>query len=260
MRLSDPLRGASARFAHLRSAGARQAADWNERMLAQAGDGTRRGTRWGRSALAAVPAAVAVGALGTALAGGALAAGFNITHQPFTLTSNGVSGTGFGAIVNTPAVGEADGTTSTRTGMTRVGFSQARLAGLCGIVHQRFAGVPYSLLLTAGQKVEEGSSGSFTPDIEAKNLYLQATDLGSRGATRLENTVIGQSADQVSVAGKPLSGAQPGAFGLGSAGGEGGASISLRGLVAQAHDAEIAGSMELPGLNLRVVPGSATSC
>ncbi|KPC94507.1 cholesterol esterase, partial [Streptomyces sp. NRRL F-6602] len=49
-------------------------------------------------------------------------------------------------------------------------------------------------------------------------------------------------------------------FGLGSAGGKGGASISLRGLDARAHAAEIAGSMELPGLNLRVVPGSAKSC
>jgi hypothetical protein len=108
--------------------------------------------------------------------------------------------------------------------------------------------------------VKGGSDGGFTPDIAAKNLYLQATGLKSRGATRLENTVIGQSADQVEVAGEPLAGAQPGGFGLGSAGGKGGASISLRGLDARAHAAEIAGSMELPGLNLRVVPGSAKSC
>lgn len=260
MKLSDPWRSSASRLGRLRAAGTRRAADWNERMLAEDADATRRGTRWGRSTLAAVPAVLAIGALGSALAGGALAAGFNVTHQPFTLTSNGVAGDGFGAIVNTPAVGAPDGKTRTDIGMTRVGFSDAGLAGLCGVVHQSFAGLPYSLLLTAGQEVKDGASGGFTPDIAAKNLYLQATDLRSRGTTRLENTVIGQSADQVEVAGKPLAGAQPGGFGLGSAGGEGGATISLRGLDAKAHAAEIAGSMELPGLNLRVVPGSAKSC
>ncbi|MFF8569240.1 DUF6230 family protein [Streptomyces albidoflavus] len=260
MKLSDPWRSTASRLARLRAAGARQAAAWNERMLAEDADETRRGTRWGRSTLAALPAVVAIGALGSALAGGALAAGFNVTHQPFTLTSNGVAGDGFGLIVNTPALGGPDGKTRTDTGMTRVGFSEARLAGLCGVVHQSFAGLPYSLLLTAGQEVKGGSDGGFTPDIAAKNLYLQATGLKSLGTTRLENTVIGQSADQVEVAGEPLAGAQPGGFGLGSAGGKGGASISLRGLDARAHAAEIAGSMELPGLNLRVVPGSAKSC
>ncbi|MFD4985385.1 DUF6230 family protein [Streptomyces sp. NPDC058374] len=260
MRFSDPWRSTAARLGRLSAAGARQAADWNERMPAEDADGTRRGTRWGRSTLAALPAALAIGVLGSALAGGALAAGFNVTHQPFTLTSNGVAGDGFGAVVNTPAIGTPDGSTRTDTGMTRVGFSDARLAGLCGVVHESFAGLPYSLLLTAGQEVKGGASGGFTPDISAKNLYLQATGLKSRGTTRLENTVIGHSADQVEVAGKPLAGAQPGGFGLGSAGGGGGATISLRGLDAKAHAAEIAGSMELPGLNLRVVAGSAESC
>ncbi|MFD2619516.1 DUF6230 family protein [Streptomyces chumphonensis] len=244
----------------LRTTGTEGVASWNRRMLAEADDGTRRGTRWGRGAFAFVPAALAVGALAGALSQGALAATFNVTDQPFSLTSNGVSGLGFGAIVNTPPIGHPDGSTSTDTGMTRVGFASAGLAGLCAIVHQEIAGVPYSLLLTAGQDVQDGAPTEFTPDIDASNLYLQAVELGSSGVTTLENAVIGQSADQVLVDGRPLTGARPGAFGLGSTGENGGSSVELHGLDATAYDAEIAGSLALPQLTLKVVGGKATTC
>ncbi|MFD8642409.1 DUF6230 family protein [Streptomyces zaomyceticus] len=246
-------------LARMRTTGARAATGWNARMLAEAADGTRRGTRWGRGALALVPSALAVGALGSALAQGALAANFSVAGQPFTLTSNGVEGSGFGAIVNTPAVGRPDGSTTT-TAMARVGFASAGLAGLCGIVHQTIAGVPYSLLLTGGQKVTATPPGTFTTDIDASNLYIQATELQAYGPTTLQNAVLGQSADQVTVAGKPLTGALPGGFGLGSAGGEGGSSIKLHGLNATAYDAEMAGALVLPDLKIRVVAGTATTC
>lgn len=244
----------------LRTAGAEQVTSWNRRMLDEAHDGTRRGIRWGRGALALVPAVLAVGALGSAMSQGVLAANFSVTGQPFTLNSNGVSGSGFGAIVNTPPVGRPDGSSTTTTGMARVGFASAGLAGLCGIVHQSIAGLPYSLLLTAGQDVAATAPATFTTDIDASNLFIQATELNAGGRTTLENAVIGQSADQVMVAGKPMTGALPGGFGLGSAGGEGGSSIKLHGLNATAYDAEIAGSLVLPELNLRVVPGKATTC
>ncbi|WP_370415762.1 DUF6230 family protein [Streptomyces fradiae] len=239
---------------------ARAGARWNAEMLAEAADGTRRGTRWGRGAFALVPAALAVGALGGAMSQGALAANFSVTGQPFTLTSNGVSGTGFGAIVNTPPVGKPDGTSTATTGMARVGFAQAGLAGLCGIVHQSIAGLPYSLLLTAGQQVTTAPPATFTTDIDASNLYIQATELQSYGPTTLQNAVIGQSADQVLVDGRPLTGAVPGGFGLGSAGGPGGSSVNLHGLNATAYDAEIAGALVLPQLDIRIVGGTATSC
>ncbi|TXS14831.1 cholesterol esterase [Streptomyces sp. adm13(2018)] len=247
-------------LARMRTAGTGAAAAWNARMLAEAADGHRRGTRWGRGALALVPSALAIGVLGSALAQGALAANFSVTGQPFTLTSNGVEGSGFGAIVNTPAVGRPDGSTTTNTAMARVGFASAGLAGLCGIVHQTIAGVPYSLLLTGGQKVAATPPTAFTTDIDASNLYIQATELRAYGKTTLQNAVLGQSADQVTVAGRPLTGAVPGGFGLGSAGGEGGSSITLHGLDATAYDAEMAGALVLPDLKIRVVPGTATTC
>ncbi|MFF9475988.1 DUF6230 family protein [Streptomyces roseolus] len=248
------------RLARLGTEGVLAAAGWNARMLAEAADGTRRGTRWGLGALALVPSCLAIGALGAALAQGALAANFSVTGQPFTLTSNGVSGSGFGAIVNTPSVGRPDGTTTTDTAMARVGFASAGLAGLCGIVHQSIGGVPYSLLLTGGQPVTATPPASFTTDIDASNLYIQATELQAYGPTTLQNAVLGQSADQVTVAGKPLTGALPGGFGLGSAGGEGGSSIRLHGLNATAYDAEMAGALVLPNLKLRIVAGKATTC
>jgi hypothetical protein len=234
---------------------------WNERMLAQAADGTVRRTRWTRSAAVLLPAALTIGGLGSALAHGVLAAGFNVTNTPFTLTSNGVSGTGFGAVLNTPTVEAADGTTSSTTAMARVGFASAGLAGLCGIVHQSIAGLPYSLLLTAGQPVAATAPATFTTDISAANLYIEAPNLSAGGATTLQNAVLGMSADQVLVAGQGLTGAQAGGFGLGSAGsGPGGSTVNLSGLNASAHTAEIAGSLTLTGLNIRVVPGTATTC
>ncbi|MFJ5921548.1 DUF6230 family protein [Kitasatospora sp. NPDC092948] len=237
------------------------ATHWNGRMLALAADGPRHGTRWGRSVAVLLPAALTAGALGGAIADGALAASFNVTNSPFTLTSNGVSGTGFGAILNTPSVEAANGSTSTSTAMARVGFASAGLAGLCGIVHQSFAGVPYSMLLTAGQPVTAAPPTAFTADINASNLYIEAPTLTAAGNTTLQNAVLGMSADQVMVAGQGLTGAQAGGFGLGSAGsGPGGSTVTLAGLNASAYTAEIAGSLTLPALNIRVVPGSATTC
>ncbi|MFG2822655.1 DUF6230 family protein [Kitasatospora sp. NPDC048365] len=239
----------------------RSAGDWNRAMRAEAADGTARGTRWARSTAVLLPATLTVGALGAALANGALAASFNVTNTPFTLTSNGVSGTGFGAILNTPTIEAANGSTSTGTAMARVGFASAGLAGLCGIVHQSIAGVPYSLLLTAGQPVTATPPATVTTDINASNLYIEAPTLSAAGNTTLQNAVLGMSADQVMVAGQPLTGAQAGGFGLGSAGsGPTGSTVNLAGLNANAYTAEIAGSLTLPALNIRVVAGSASTC
>ncbi|MER5638884.1 DUF6230 family protein [Kitasatospora sp. NPDC002227] len=237
------------------------ALDWNRRMLEEAADGTRRGTCWGRCAAVLLPAGLGAGALGASMAAGVLAASFNVTNTPFTLMSNGVSGTGFGAILNTPTIESNTGTTSNSTAMARVGFASANLAGLCGIVHQSFAGVGYSLLLTAGQQVTATPPATFTTDLNASNLYIEAPSLNASGSTTLQNAVLGMAADQVMVAGSPLTGAQAGGFGLGSAGsGPGGSTVTLAGLNATANTAEIAGSLTLQSLSIRVVPGSATSC
>ncbi|AUG80909.1 hypothetical protein CFP65_6245 [Kitasatospora sp. MMS16-BH015] len=237
------------------------AAGWNRRMLEEAADGTRRGTRWGRSAAVLLPAALGIGALGSSMATGVLAASFNVTNTPFTLMSNGVSGTGFGAVLNTPTIESSTGTTSNSTAMARVGFASANLAGLCGIVHQSIAGVGYSLLLTAGQQVTATPPATFTTDLNASNLYIEAPSLTASGSTTLQNAVLGMAADQVMVADSPLTGAQAGGFGLGSAGsGPGGSTVNLAGLNATANTAEIAGSLTLQSLSIRVVPGSATTC
>jgi hypothetical protein len=170
-----------------------------------------------------------------------------------------VQGSGFGAILNTPSVEGSSGTVTTTTGMARVGFAQAGLAGLCGIVHQNIAGLPYSLLLTAGQTVTTTPPSTVTTDINASDLYIEANTLDG-ATTTLQNAVLGLAADQVLVDGKQLTGYQPGGFGLGSDGGTGGSSVTLAGLNASAYDAEIAGSLTLPGLQIRVQAGSATSC
>ncbi len=215
-------------FARMRTAGARAASDWNTRMLAEAADDTRRGTRWGRGALAFVPRPWPSAPSARRWPRGA---GRQLQRHRGALHPDlqRRPGQRLRRHRQHPAVGRPDGTTTTNTAMARVGFASAGLAGLCGIVHQKIAGVPYSLLLTGGQKVTATPPGTFTTDIDASNLYIQATELQAYGPTTLQNAVLGQSADQVTVAGKPLTGAVPGGFGLGSAGGEGGSSIKLHG-------------------------------
>lgn len=230
--------------------------NWNTALLqADADRDVRNGTRWGRAGIFLLPTVLSIGGLGSLMAQGVLAAGFNVTNTAFTLTSNGVTGSGFGAVLNTPTVEAADGSTSTNIGMARVSFSSAQLAGLCGIVHQKIAGLQYSLIITAGQDVAATAPTDFTTDIDASNLSLETTGLKA-SATSLTNAVLGASADEVKVGGAGLAGAVPGGFGLDASQG----SVSIAGLNATAYTAEIAGTLGLPGLELSVVAGSATHC
>jgi hypothetical protein len=231
-------------------------AKWNRDLLAADDEPTdRRGTRWHRSALLLVPSVALIAGIGEALAQGALAASFNLTNTPFTLMSNEVTGSGAGAVLNTPTVESSTGTTSNTTAMARVGFSTASLAGLCGIVTQSFAGVNYSLLLTAGQAITTPPPATITTDITAKDLFLEATDLKGGGATSLTNVVLGESADKVAVDSNNLGGAA-GAFGLDATTG----SVTLQGLTATSQDTELTGTLTLPGLHISVVSGTATHC
>ncbi|TWF91575.1 DUF6230 family protein [Kitasatospora viridis] len=175
--------------------------------------------------------------------------------------SNGVSGTGFGAVLNTPTVESSTGSTSNTTAMARVASPAPTWPGCAGSSTSPSPGWGYSLLLTAGQQVTVTPPTTFTTDLNASNLYIEAPSLSASGSTTLQNAVLGMAADQVMVAGSPLTGAQAGGFGLGSAGsGPGGSTVNLAGLNATANTAEIAGSLTLQSLSIRVVPGSATSC
>jgi hypothetical protein len=223
-------------------------------MLEQDADPDQRyGTRWLRGGTYFLPVLLVIGGLGDLMARGVLATGFNVEDSAFTLASNEITGTGFGAVMNNPTMETSATTTANNVGMARAGFASAQLAGLCGVVTQT---IPYGtgnltfyLQLTAGQAVQTSytPTSTFTPDINASNLFLEVTNLNVAENTVLNNANLGESADQVNVGGTNLGGSA-GMFGLDASQG----SVSIVGLNATAYTAEISGSLTLPGLDISV--------
>lgn len=235
-----PVRG---RVWTARDAGRARTRSWHAQMLAEAGDGTRRGTRWGRGSLTLAPATAVVAALGLAIAQGVLAASFNVANEPFTLNVAELDGTGLGGVLAAADVKDADAVTGT-TGVLHAGLASAELAGLCIVVNQSMLGVKYSITVGAGGS--ERSTGS--------NLFFDITDLNASPAT-LRGAVLGVSADEVAVNGTPLGGA-PGGFGLDVTRG----TVNLRDVKASAYQAQVAGALTLPNLGINVTLGDATGC
>ncbi|PPK64350.1 DUF6230 family protein [Actinokineospora auranticolor] len=207
----------------------------------------RRGTRWSRASLVAVPALGVASALGVAMAQGVVAANFFVSGQPFTLRSDQVNGSGFAAFLHSRQL--ADGSAAGKgEAMARAGFQSARLDGLCAVIHQTILGLPYTLELNAGSPVDGKADGG--PDvIDAYNLILEANAV--QGAqSQFSEMVLGKTAHQVQMGGQPLEGGTVGAFGL-----EAGV-VRVTGLRADAFTAEISGNITLPKLALGIVPGT----
>lgn len=228
--------------------GVRRVADWNAEVRATAADGVRRGTRAGRACVLAVPALVATGVLGAAMAQGLLAANFMVVNQPFTIKSDKVLGSGFAAFMHDRT--KDDGGTGASEAMVRAGFKSARLDGLCGVVNQSILGVDYTLRIRAGEAVD-GSPQGTDPEINASDLILEATAVKGVNS-RFADMYLGKSADDVQMGGTSLAGGTAGAFGL-----EAG-SVTVDGLQASAHTVELIGSIGLPDLALSVELGKTT--
>lgn len=240
----------SVKHATIRSvrAGAEKVSGWNRNMRSSADDGTRRGSRIARSMFLAVPAMATLGAFGTAMAQGLLAANFMVVNQPFTIKSDKVIGSGFAAFMHDRTVD--NGATSKSEGMVRAGFKSAKLDGLCGVVHQTIVGVPFTLKITAGELVD-GTPVGTEPEINASDLILEAT--GVEGSdSRFADMYLGKSADDVLMGGTSLVGGTPGAFGL-----EAG-TVTVDRLNATAHTVELIGSIGLPGLKLAITGGTGS--
>lgn len=233
----------SSRVKAAREVGKARAKGWNEQMLATAEDGTRRGTRWGRGALALVPATAAVLIIGLAIAEGLLAASFNVANQQFSLNVDKLDGNGLGAVLAAENLKNADASTA-KVGVLHAGLSSAKLTGLCIIVHQSMLGVKYSITVGAGGSVQS----------DGQNLFFDITDLNATPAT-LRGAILGESADDVAINGKTLGG-NPGGFGLDVTHG----TVSLEHVTGSAYQAQVAGALTLPNLAINVKLGDAKSC
>lgn len=248
------------------------AATWNADMLEKAETGPRCGTRWGRGAVTLVPSVALTVGIGGAIAQGVLAASLNLTNQPFTLYSNKIAGTGMGLYLNSA------NTSGGATASARVGIASATLDGFCGLVKQpmSLAGINKDvyMIITAGQSVTGTPNTTPTRLINASNLFMQASSLTSgsdvNNPATIQNAILGISADNIQMptgAGGAAvtmptssgygSGATPGGFGLQGSGLDANGNvvpgtITIPGLKASAVDAEIAGNLALPNLNINI--------
>lgn len=236
---SGPIRVVRRRVAQARATGAERVRSRHEQMLADAEDGTRRGTRWGWGAAAFAPAIAAVATVGMTIAQGVLAANFNVANQKFTLNVAELDGTGLGAV---PAPAKPDN--GGEAGVLHAALASAKLSGLCILVRESILGVNYTI--TIGSSGAQPASGT--------NLFFDITELNAAPA-ELRGAILGRSANEIEVGGTSLGG-QPGAFGLDVTGG----TVTLRDVKASAYQAQVAGALTLPNLGINVRLGDANRC
>ncbi|MFC7796626.1 DUF6230 family protein [Streptomyces cinereoruber] len=122
-------------------------------------------THWRRSLAVAVPALLAAGGLGTAMATGALAVGLQIQDRPVDFTTSSLYGTQYGAAVVDQPVVRPDGSTGT-VRVLRMGFADGMINGLCLSQKQQIGGATYTLMLVLG----DDNPGSW--EIRTKNTVL----------------------------------------------------------------------------------------
>ncbi|SEM01006.1 DUF6230 family protein [Streptacidiphilus jiangxiensis] len=133
---------------------------------------TSHGTRWGRTAVAALPALVCAGGIGAAVGSGALAAGLQVQGGSLEFATSSLYGTQFGAAVVEQA------TSSTTAGgapgsvhVLRLGFADGLLDGLCLSQEQTIGGLPFTLTITLGDK----NPGTW--EVRTQNTVLDLTSV-----------------------------------------------------------------------------------
>ncbi|MER5732426.1 DUF6230 family protein [Streptomyces sp. NPDC002138] len=139
---------------------------------------------WKRTALAALPAFVAVGAMAMVMAQGALAASFAVSGTSFQVSSSNLSSKGLSSYVQTDRSVDGKGHP-----VALLGIGEATLSDICqsAVVDTPLGKVVFKL--TAG-----GSAGNVT----ATNLIIDGEDLS--GDARFGTAQIGRDAstlDQV---------------------------------------------------------------
>lgn len=205
-----------------------------------AGDGGGRGrsregrVRWRKTALVAVPAVAAVGAMAVIMAQGALAASFAVSGTSFQVSSSRLTSKGLASYVQTDRSVDGKGHP-----VALLGIGEATLADICQAAE---VGTPLGTVvfkLTAG-----GPAGEVT----ASSLVIDGEDLA--GDAVFGTAQIGRDASTLDqVAGVK---GEPGAFGL-QAG-----DIEVVGVKSRAWSAT-GGNFRLKGLKLSVGLGG-TKC
>jgi hypothetical protein len=206
----------------------------------------RGGTRWKRFALVMVPAVAATGAIGVAMAQGALAASFSVSGQSFKVTTDQLKGTGFSQYGGVDTGYDLKGNQSAHA-VAVSGFKSATITNMCQSVVT--PDVPFignvTLVLRAGQNAKK--------PVEAKDLYLDVEDLDADAV--FTNIDIGVAAKDATKgpAMKPGEKANPYGFAQQAE------KVTLSGVKQKAW-ATTAGTFKLSGLSMRLKTGDGNEC
>ncbi|MCC3769204.1 DUF6230 family protein [Streptomyces sp. UNOC14_S4] len=175
----------------------------------------------------AVPAVVAVGAMATAMAHGALAASFAVSGTNFQVTSGKLTSKGLSSFVQTDRSADGKGHP-----VSLLGIGEARLSDICQAASVRTPLGEVTFRLRAG-----GDAG----EVSASRLVIDGEDLV--GDATFGTAQIGRDASTLDAV--PGVGGDAGAFGL-QAG-----DITVAGVRSHAWSAT-GGNFRLPGLRLDV--------
>lgn len=202
-------------------------------------------TSWRRFAVAAVPAAIAAGALLFGISAGAFPSQFNVAGQEFKVSADRLEGSGFSQF---PGWDSTSPDNPERPGenlpVARSVIASAELTNLCQSVNlpdaalALFPGVEQIVL-----RIEAGGGGN---PATAEDLVIGLTQL--RGDATFTNIEIGNDAGDIS--GSPL---LHGQFGQRAD------AVVIEGLEQTAYSTS-AGTFHLNGLNLQVVVDEGGEC
>lgn len=202
--------------------------------------GTRR-----RTAAVLVAGVAALGTMFTMVSNSVLAVNFTSANSSYKVYTDRVVGQYAAGFMN--AQQKQSGT----VGVAQIGFKLADLNGMCVIATQDLPVLgTVSLLMTGGEPVN-GTVTDPTKKISANELYIASNSLVGQGEN-ISRMTLGQSADTLSMDTITTHRGTPGAFGLQAQ------VLQMANLDADSYGIDLQGSITLPDLKIRVVPGTAT--
>lgn len=217
-----------------------------DRMRVEAA-GRRLGTRR-RSAVMAGTGLVTLGALFTGVSNQVLAINFTAANQSYKVYTDRVVGQYAAGYVS--GIDTQDGTDRA---VAQIGFKKADLNGMCVIAKQNLPAPlgDVSLVMTGGEPVDGTVTNPVNTLITANELYVAANSLAGKGEN-IAKMSLGKSADTLTMQDITTHRGTPGAFGLEAE------TMQIADLDADSYGIDLRGSIALPGLKIRVVPGTAT--
>ncbi|MFT4264303.1 MAG: DUF6230 family protein [Nocardioides sp.] len=214
---------------------------------------------------------------------GVVAVYFTTTDTPTMIATNYLTGLSAAAYL------DPQKHVSGPDAVVELGVKDVRLSGLCALAEHSFAGVKYTLMLTAGAPVADPTSGTgasadgagnairvvggsgsdagdlsldqSSPVVLADRLFLSASALDAY-AYKLSGLVIGRNASTVAAAAGLDGTVGDAAFRQSAVDGAFGVTVdhlNLSGVDANSYGIHLKGTLKVPSLKVQMLTGSASS-